>query len=162
MAHNEIDNMALIMPSQATRLSIAKVESDSQEKEAGKRPGGRRKDKKCRLEAHNSLNVACLKRLVPVGLGFFSGREQELLQQAKQKLLQVRNARRVAAAVLGERASRGQGCGGCVTFRPETFGCKGGGGALALCSSHVMFPSFHQLRSSRGSVLRRGNGTNCN
>lgn len=126
MAHNEIDNMALIMPSQATRLSIAKVESDSQEKEAGKRPGGRRKDKKCRLEAHNSLNVACLKRLVPVGLGFFSGREQELLQQAKQKLLQVRNARRVAAALLGERASRGWGCGGCVTFRPETFGCKGG------------------------------------
>ena len=41
---------------------------------------------------HFSLNVACLKRLVPVGLGFFSGREQELLQQAKQKLLQVRSS----------------------------------------------------------------------
>ena len=84
--------MALIMPSQATRLSVAKVESDSQEKDAaGKRPGGKRREKKSRLEAHNSLNVACLKRLVPVGLGFFSGREQELLQQAKQKLLQVWN-----------------------------------------------------------------------
>lgn len=90
MSHNEIDNMALIMPSQASRLSIGKV-SESQESTASKRTGGRRREKK-RLEPHNSLNVACLKRLVPVGLGFFSGREQELLQQAKQKLLQVRKA----------------------------------------------------------------------
>ncbi|XP_025103910.1 ryanodine receptor-like isoform X4 [Pomacea canaliculata] len=86
VSHNEIDNMALIMPSQASRLSIGKV-SESQESTASKRTGGRRREKK-RLEPHNSLNVACLKRLVPVGLGFFSGREQELLQQAKQKLLQ--------------------------------------------------------------------------
>ncbi|XP_070180339.1 ryanodine receptor-like isoform X4 [Littorina saxatilis] len=86
VSHNEIDNMALIMPSQATRLSMTKLDDD--DKDMGKRPGGKRKDKKSRLEAHNSLNVACLKRLVPVGLGFFSGREQELLQQAKQKLLQ--------------------------------------------------------------------------
>lgn len=90
VSHNEIDNMALIMPSQATRLSVPKM-SESQESNTNKRPGGRRREKK-RLEAHNSLNVACLKRLVPVGLGFFSGREQELLQQAKQKLLQVRTA----------------------------------------------------------------------
>ena len=49
---------------------------------------GKRKEKK-RLEPHNSLNVACLKRLLPIGLGFFSGREQELLQHAKHKLMKV-------------------------------------------------------------------------
>lgn len=90
VAHNEIDNMALIMPSQAIRLAVPKkMHSSSQDQGSAKRAsGGKKKDKK-RLEPHNSLNVACLKRLVPVGLSFFSGREQELLQQAKQKLLQV-------------------------------------------------------------------------
>ncbi|BFZ07812.1 hypothetical protein BsWGS_10847 [Bradybaena similaris] len=89
VAHNEIDNMALIMPSQAIRLAVPKkMHSSSQDQGSAKRTsGGKKKDKK-RLEPHNSLNVACLKRLVPVGLSFFSGREQELLQQAKQRLLQ--------------------------------------------------------------------------
>ena len=41
------------------------------------------------LEPHNSMNVACLKRLLPIGLGFFSGWEQELLQHAKHKLMKV-------------------------------------------------------------------------
>ena len=41
------------------------------------------------FEPHNSLNVACLKRLLPIGLGFFSGWEQELLQHAKHKLMKV-------------------------------------------------------------------------
>jgi hypothetical protein len=50
--------------------------------------GGKKREKK-RLEPHNSLNVACLKRLLPIGLSFFSGREQELLQMVKQKLIGV-------------------------------------------------------------------------
>ncbi|GFO35387.1 ryanodine receptor [Plakobranchus ocellatus] len=90
VAHNEIDNMALIMPSQAARLakkSTTTSSSSSSSEQTKQRPSGKKRDKK-RLEPHNSLNVACLKRLVPVGLGFFSGREQELLQQAKQRLLQ--------------------------------------------------------------------------
>ncbi|KAK3736855.1 hypothetical protein RRG08_000604 [Elysia crispata] len=89
VAHNEIDNMALIMPSQAVRLAktSSSASSSSGSEERKQRPSGKKRDKK-RLEPHNSLNVACLKRLVPVGLGFFSGREQELLQQAKQRLLQ--------------------------------------------------------------------------
>ena len=92
VAHNEIDNMALIMPSQAVRLAktSSSASSSSGSEERKQRPSGKKRDKK-RLEPHNSLNVACLKRLVPVGLGFFSGREQELLQQAKQRLLQVRH-----------------------------------------------------------------------
>lgn len=37
-----------------------------------------------------SLNVACLKRMLPIGLTLFGGREQELVQHVKQKLLEVR------------------------------------------------------------------------
>ena len=93
VSHNEIDNMALIMPNEAIRMSaratnMARADTDSV-KESSRRHGGRRKERKTCLEAHNSLNVACLKRLVPVGLAFLNGRDQELLQQAKQRLLLV-------------------------------------------------------------------------
>ena len=52
MSHNEIDNMALIMPSQANRMTTSKVKEDDEDK-AEKRPGGKRREKKSRLEAHN-------------------------------------------------------------------------------------------------------------
>lgn len=88
MLGNEIDNMALIMPSQSkTSSSPQNVMNPVLSAENGKRTG--RKREKKRLEPHNSLNVACLKRLLPIGLSFFSGREQELLQQVKQKLIEV-------------------------------------------------------------------------
>ena len=48
-----------------------------------KRDGKRDKDK----ELAASLMVACLKRLLPVGLNLFAGREQELVQHAKEKFL---------------------------------------------------------------------------
>ena len=48
-----------------------------------KRDGKRDKDK----ELAASLIVACLKRLLPVGLNLFAGREQELVQHAKEKFL---------------------------------------------------------------------------
>ncbi|XP_048259812.1 ryanodine receptor-like isoform X9 [Haliotis rufescens] len=86
VAHNEIDNMALIMPSQSKGMAVSKI--NPQDGTAKKAITTKRKEKK-RLEPHNSLHVACLKRLVPIGLSFFSGREQELLQQAKQKLIQI-------------------------------------------------------------------------
>ncbi|XP_052768471.1 ryanodine receptor 2-like isoform X9 [Mya arenaria] len=78
---NEIDNMALIMPSQ-TKPVVAQMDPGME----SKKPTGKKREKK-RLEPHNSLNVACLKRLLPIGLSFFSGREQELLQTVKQKLI---------------------------------------------------------------------------
>ncbi|KAL3874970.1 hypothetical protein ACJMK2_037916, partial [Sinanodonta woodiana] len=82
---NEIDNMALIMPSQSSKtVSLSKRPANQ---ESSTKKAGRRREKK-RLEPHNSLNVACLKRLLPIGLSFFSGREQELLQHAKLKLMQ--------------------------------------------------------------------------
>lgn len=87
MMANEIDNMALIMPSQSKPVSLSKSQAPV-DGGAKRSTGGKKREKK-RLEPHNSLNVACLKRLLPIGLSFFSGREQELLQQVKQKLLEV-------------------------------------------------------------------------
>lgn len=41
-------------------------------------------------EVQASLMVACLKRLLPVGLNLFAGREQELVQHCKDRFLKVR------------------------------------------------------------------------
>lgn len=57
------------------------------EKIKKKREGKRDKDK----ELAASLIVACLKRLLPVGLNLFAGREQELVQHIKEKLLKKSN-----------------------------------------------------------------------
>ncbi|XP_064602338.1 ryanodine receptor 2-like [Liolophura sinensis] len=86
VTQNEIDNLALIMPSQAKRLSPSKVDQKGGQK--GSATDKMRKKEKKKLESHNSLNVACLKRLLPIGLTVFGGKEQELVQQAKQKLFQ--------------------------------------------------------------------------
>ena len=40
-------------------------------------------------ELASSLMVACLKRLLPVGLNLFAGREQELVQHCKERFLKV-------------------------------------------------------------------------
>ena len=40
-------------------------------------------------EVQASLMVACLKRLLPVGLNLFAGREQELVQHCKDRYLKV-------------------------------------------------------------------------
>ena len=46
-----------------------------------KKKGGR--------DASNSLIVMALKRLTPVGMNLFAGREQELVQHVKDRFLQV-------------------------------------------------------------------------
>ncbi|KPJ20927.1 Ryanodine receptor 44F [Papilio machaon] len=58
--------------------------------------GGGKKKKKHRdkkrdkdKEVQASLMVACLKRLLPVGLNLFAGREQELVQHCKDRFLKV-------------------------------------------------------------------------
>jgi len=81
---NEIDNMALIMPSQDKHTAVAAPVEGKME---GKVKGRKRSPKK--MEMNASLNVACLKRLLPIGLNMFGGREQELIQQSKQKLIDV-------------------------------------------------------------------------
>ncbi|KAG5681994.1 hypothetical protein PVAND_011393 [Polypedilum vanderplanki] len=84
---NEIDNMALIMPTASRRTATA-VEGQPQgggkiKKKKKNRDKKRDKDK----EIQASLMVACLKRLLPVGLNLFAGREQELVQHCKDRYL---------------------------------------------------------------------------
>jgi hypothetical protein len=54
---------------------------------------GKQKRKKKRLdkEKFTSLSVACIKRLLPIGMNTFGGREQELVQLAKHKMIEVIN-----------------------------------------------------------------------
>ena len=86
MFSNEIDNMALIMPSQDKHSGVVSP-LEGGKSEQVKTKGKKRVPKK--MEVTASLNVACLKRLLPIGLNMFGGREQELVQQAKQKLVDV-------------------------------------------------------------------------
>ena len=55
-----------------------------------KKRGDKKKSKD--KDVASSLMVACLKRLLPVGLNLFAGREQEMVQHAKDRYLKVRNA----------------------------------------------------------------------
>jgi len=54
--------------------------------------GVKQKRKKRRLdkEKFTSLSVACIKRLLPIGMNTFGGREQELVQLAKHKMIEVK------------------------------------------------------------------------
>ncbi|XP_038217167.1 ryanodine receptor isoform X31 [Zerene cesonia] len=92
---NEIDNMVLIMPT-ATRRVTTIVDGTPQ-------GGGKQKKKKHRdkkrdkdKEVQASLMVACLKRLLPVGLNLFAGREQELVQHCKDRFLKKMSEQDVA------------------------------------------------------------------
>lgn len=83
---NEIDNMTLIMPT-ATRRNVV---SDSSQPTVGKKKKKHRDKKRDKdKEIQASLMVACLKRLLPVGLNLFAGREQELVQHCKDRFLKV-------------------------------------------------------------------------
>ena len=89
---NEIDNMALIMPfaGKAGRPVVTKGDGTGSvggKIKKKKRDGPRNKDK----ELASSLMVSALKRLLPVGLNLFAGREQELVQYAKDKFLKKEN-----------------------------------------------------------------------
>ena len=104
---NEIDVMTLLMPTGTGRRALpqdsgggggggggggsgggggggAKAKKKVKKEAAGagaKKKGGR--------DASNSLIVMALKRLTPVGMNLFAGREQELVQHVKDRFLQV-------------------------------------------------------------------------
>ncbi|KAJ8665342.1 hypothetical protein QAD02_007004, partial [Eretmocerus hayati] len=83
---NEIDNMVLIMPTATRRpaaVSDGAAPTGGGKKKKKHRDKKRDKDK----EVQASLMVACLKRLLPVGLNLFAGREQELVQHCKDRFL---------------------------------------------------------------------------
>jgi hypothetical protein len=76
----------MLMPSgtnQTTDMLLTKNQNDS--------TNGKQKRKKKRLdkEKFTSLSVACIKRLLPIGMNTFGGREQELVQLAKHKMIEV-------------------------------------------------------------------------
>ena len=85
--------MALIMPSQ-DKHSVPTVTADSDMEGKGRKRQGKKRDRM------TSLNVACLKRLLPIGLNMFGGREQELIQQAKQRLVRVSLRRLVIVTII--------------------------------------------------------------
>lgn len=81
--------MTLIMPTATRRTTTvaegAPVAGGKMKKKKRNRDKKRDKDK----EVQASLMVACLKRLLPVGLNLFAGREQELVQHCKDRYLKV-------------------------------------------------------------------------
>ncbi|XP_030749975.1 ryanodine receptor isoform X1 [Sitophilus oryzae] len=81
---NEIDNMVLIMPT-ATRRTVVPDGSQPSVGKKKKKHRDKKRDKDKEIQA--SLMVACLKRLLPVGLNLFAGREQELVQHCKDRFL---------------------------------------------------------------------------
>jgi hypothetical protein len=56
------------------------------ERKKKRREGQVRKDKHA-----NSIVIACLKRLLPVGLNVFGGRELDIVQQCKERFLSKEN-----------------------------------------------------------------------
>lgn len=90
---NEIDNMALIMPLTGKPGRPA-IKSDAGHGSVGgkvKKKKGRHGPRNKEKELASSLMVSALKRLLPVGLNLFAGREQELVQYAKDKFLKKEN-----------------------------------------------------------------------
>ncbi|XP_063865198.1 ryanodine receptor-like isoform X9 [Scylla paramamosain] len=98
ISQNEIDNMTLIMPTTSSRNRQATApdpvgNTGGKVKQPGmpvivkkkKRSGAKKTNKE--KELASSLMVACLKRLLPVGLNLFAGREQEIVQHCKEKHL---------------------------------------------------------------------------
>uniref|UniRef100_A0A336KLC6 CSON012070 protein n=1 Tax=Culicoides sonorensis TaxID=179676 RepID=A0A336KLC6_CULSO len=84
---NEIDNMALIMPTASRRQTTMSEGGPVQGGKAKKKKKDRSKKRDKDKEIQASLMVACLKRLLPVGLNLFAGREQELVQHCKDRFL---------------------------------------------------------------------------
>jgi ryanodine receptor 2 len=88
---NEIDNMALIMPTASRRTTVStegQAQSSGGKTKKKKKNRDKKRDKDKEIQA--SLMVACLKRLLPVGLNLFAGREQELVQHCKDRYLKVK------------------------------------------------------------------------
>lgn len=80
---NELDPMSLIMPGNPRTRQPVTQEADSSaaaKKKKGKKTAATKSDA-------SSLLVVALKRLLPVGLNLFAGKEQELVQHCKDKFL---------------------------------------------------------------------------
>jgi ryanodine receptor 2 len=91
---NEIDTMALIMPAGASRPRPPTAEAGAggagggKSAGASKKKGKKGKSKVAKDATGSSLIVAGLKRLLPVGMNLFAGKEQEIVQYCKDRYLQ--------------------------------------------------------------------------
>jgi ryanodine receptor 2 len=83
---NEIDNMLLIMPAASNAIS-SQAASNTPAPTGGK--NNKKRKTKGAKKKFTSLIVACLKRLFQIGINFFGGKEQEIIQMSKQKLIEI-------------------------------------------------------------------------
>jgi hypothetical protein len=75
----------MLMPSGSNQMTDTKT-ANKQNDGFGKQ---KRKKRRVDKEKFTSLSVACIKRLLPIGMNMFGGREQELVQLAKHKMIEV-------------------------------------------------------------------------
>jgi hypothetical protein len=84
-SQHHIDNTSMLMPT-GTKPTTNPLPAKNQKDIGGK---NKRKKRRVDREKFTSLTVACIKRLLPIGINTFGGREQELVQLAKQKMIEV-------------------------------------------------------------------------
>ncbi|CAH8503543.1 unnamed protein product [Dicrocoelium dendriticum] len=85
VSQHEIDHLSLIVPSGGGTTTTSRgrtTMNNGRSETTSTKPG-----KRNRGGAHTSLTVACIKRLLPIGLCQLGGREQELVLCAKRKLI---------------------------------------------------------------------------
>jgi hypothetical protein len=87
VTQHDIDNTSMLMPSGTNQTTDASITTDHNEGGNGKQ---KKKKRRVDKEKFTSLSVACIKRLLPIGMNTFGGREQELVQLVKHKMIEVR------------------------------------------------------------------------
>ena len=86
VTQHDIDNTSMLMPTGTSQTADSATTKN--QNESG---GAKQKKKKRRVdkEKFTSLSVASIKRLLPIGMNTFGGREQELVQLVKHKMIEV-------------------------------------------------------------------------
>ncbi|KAG9509881.1 Ryanodine receptor, partial [Fragariocoptes setiger] len=99
ISQHEIDNMALVMPSSSRPGRTFFQRSDPlQVQNCTKRKNKRKASERTRdrdREIASSLLVVAMKRLLPIGMSLFAGRERELVQLTKEKFLKKEAAAKI-------------------------------------------------------------------
>lgn len=102
ISQHEIDNMALIMQaSNRPGRTFFQKSDPTQSSSAGRKKNKRRHNEKRdrEREVASSLLVVALKRLLPIGMNLFEGRERELVQHVKERFLKKESQGRIEEIV---------------------------------------------------------------
>lgn len=102
ISQHEIDNMALIMQASNRPGRIFFQKSDPTQSSSAGRKKNKRKNNEKRdreREVASSLLVVALKRLLPIGMNLFEGRERELVQHVKERFLKKESQGRIEEVV---------------------------------------------------------------